>query len=145
MRILKVFDKAEDYVREHLSRHPLFYAFLGGVFVVLFWRGVWETADILALRNPFLHWFLYGPNQIIFSTLVLMLMGLMVSVFVGEKIIISGLRHEKQVEDRTEEIIEEEVITLKHIRDEVRALKAEVNGKKERKVSQKKKKKKEEE
>jgi hypothetical protein len=129
MRILKAFDKLEDYVREHLAKHPLFYAFLGGVFVVLFWRGVWETADILSTRNPFLHWFLYGPNQIVFSTLALMLMGLMVSVFVGEKIIISGLRHEKQVEDRTEEIIEEEVITLKHIRDEVRALKVDLDNK----------------
>jgi hypothetical protein len=142
MRIFKAFDKAEDYVRGHLSKHPLFYAFLGGVFVVLFWRGVWETADILATRNYFLHWFLYGPNQIVFSTIVLMLMGLMVSVFVGEKIIISGLRHEKKVEDRTEEIIEEEVITLKHIRDEVRALKAEIdrgaNGNIKAKVQKKK-------
>ena len=126
MRILKILGKTEDYIREHLSRHPLFYSFLGGVTVVLFWRGVWETADILSNRNNFLHWFFYGPNQVIFSTLLLLLMGLMVSVFVGEKIIISGLRHEKRVEDRTEEIVEEEVVTLKHIRDEVRALKAEL-------------------
>lgn len=130
MRIFKIFDKLEDYIREHLSKHPLFYAFLGGVVVVLFWRGVWETADILAdisiTKSPFLKWFFYGPNQIIFSTLILILMGLMVSVFIGEKIIISGLRHEKKVEDRTEEIVEEEVITLKHVRDEIRALKADI-------------------
>jgi hypothetical protein len=129
MRIFKIFDKAEDYIRDHLSHHPLWYSFFGGITVVLFWRGVWETADILATRNNFLHWFLYGPNQVVFSTLLLLLMGLMVSVFVGEKIIISGLRHEKKVEDRTEEIVEEEVITLKHIRDEIRALKAEMKRK----------------
>lgn len=128
IKVLKSLDKLEDYVREHLARHPLFYAFLGGIAVVLFWRGVWDTADILYTRKGFLHWFFYGPNQVIFSTLLLMLMGLMVSVFVGEKIIISGLRHEKKVEDRTEEIIEEEVVTLKHIRDEVRALKAEIDA-----------------
>lgn len=127
MRFFTAFDKAEEYIRGHLSRHPLFYAFLGGIVVVLFWRGVWETADILANRNDILRWFFYGPNQIVFSTIVLMLMGLLVSVFVGEKIIISGLRHEKQVEDRTEEIIEEEVITLKHIRDEIRVQKAEIH------------------
>lgn len=126
MRILKLFDKLEYYTREHLAEHPLFYSFLGGVAVVLFWRGVWETADILAQRNNVLKWFLYGPNQVVFSTLILMLMGLMVSVFIGEKIIISGLRHEKTVEDRTKEIVEEEVVTLKHIRDEVRSLKAEL-------------------
>ena len=129
MRIFKIFDKAEDYIRDHLSHHPLWYSFFGGVAVVLFWRGVWETADILATRNNFLHWFLYGPNQIVFSTLLLLLMGLMVSVFVGEKIIISGLRHEKKVEDRTEEIVEEEVVTLKHLRDEIRALRAEIKRK----------------
>ncbi len=126
MRIFKIFNKTEDYVREHLSHHPLWYSFFGGVVVVLFWRGVWDTADILRTKNHFLNWFFYGPNQVVFSTLLLLLMGLMVSTFVGEKIIISGLRHEKKVEDRTEEIVEEEVITLKHIRDEVRALKAEI-------------------
>jgi len=126
MRLFKLFDNLEDYTREHLAKHPLFYSFLGGIMVVLFWRGVWDTADILANRNNFLHWFFYGPNQVVFSTVLLMLMGLMVSVFVGEKIIISGLRHEKKVEDRTEEIVEEEVITLKHIRDEVRSVKAEL-------------------
>ena len=126
MRIFKLFDRLEDYTREHLAKHPLFYSFLGGATAVLFWRGIWETADILSTRNVFLHWFFYGPNQVVFSTILLTLMGLMVSIFVGEKIIISGLRHEKKVEDRTEEIVEEEVITLKHIRDEVRAVKAEL-------------------
>ena len=129
MRIFKLFGRTEYYVRDHLSHHPLWYSFFGGIAVVLFWRGVWETADILSTRNDFLHWFFYGPNQVVFSTLLLLLMGLMVSVFVGEKIIISGLRHEKKVEDMTEEIVEEEVVTLKHLRDEIRSLKAEIKGK----------------
>jgi hypothetical protein len=126
MKFFKLFNKLEDYVREHLAKYPLFYAFLAGVVVVLFWRGVWNTADILSHRNDFFLWFFYGPNQVVFSTILLLLMGLMVSVFVGEKIIISGLRHEKKFEDRTQEIVEEEVITLKHIQNEIRSLKAEI-------------------
>ena len=136
MRFFKKFDKLEDFTREHLARHPYWYALFGGVFVVLFWRGVWETADLLAgrydtatqyaIRSDFLKWFFYGPNQVILSIIVLILMGLFVSVFVGDKIIISGLRGEKRVENKTEEIVAEEVISLKHIRDEIRALKAEL-------------------
>ena len=126
MRFFRLFGKTEDFTRERLAHHPLWYSFFGGITIVLFWRGVWETADILRTKNDFLNWFFYGPNQVVFSTLLLLLMGLMVSAFIGEKIIISGLRHEKKVEDRTEEIIEEEVITLKHVRDEIRALRAEI-------------------
>ena len=127
MKISKLFGKTEEYTRERLAHHPLWYSFFGGIAIVLFWRGVWDTADILKSKNDFLNYFFYGPNQIIISTILLIIMGLMVSDFVGEKIIISGLRREKTVEDKTEEIVQEEVITLKHIRDEVRSLKAELN------------------
>lgn len=135
-KLIKLFDRLEDYTRAHLARHPYWYALFGGIAVVLFWRGVWGTADILAGRyntdqhtiidSNFLKWFFYEPNQIIFSIIALLLMGLMVSVFVGDRIIISGLRKEKTIEERTEEIVSEEVITLKHIRDEIRELKKEM-------------------
>ena len=126
MRFFKFFDKLEDFTREHLARHPYWYAFFGGVATVLFWRGVWETADILSTKNDSLAWFFYGPHQVIISLLALMMMGLVVSIFVGDRIIISGLRHEKKVEDKTEEIVSEEVVTLRHVRDEIRAIKAEL-------------------
>ena len=126
MRFFKFFDKLEDFTREHLSRHPYWYSFFGGIATVLFWRGVWETADKLENYNEITKWLFYGPHEIVLSSIFLMLMGLMVSIFVGDRIIISGLRHEKKVEDKTEEIISEEVITLKHIRDEIRLIKAEL-------------------
>ena len=126
---IKFFDKLEDFTREHLSHHPIPYSIVGGVVVVLFWRGVWETADILmSSGNLFLLWFFNPFVQVVVSILLLMLTGLMVSVFIGDRIILSGLRREKKIEETTKKLAEEEVVTLKHIRDEIRDLKKEVEG-----------------
>ena len=46
MRLYHFFDKLEDTVRERLSRIPIFYGIVGGVSIVLFWRGLWYTADL---------------------------------------------------------------------------------------------------
>jgi hypothetical protein len=124
--MFQFFDKLEDEVREHLSRYPLLYSLIGGLGIVLFWRAVWETADILSRINPALYILFYPPVQLILSTLLLMLTGLMVSVFIGDRIIISGLHREKKLEEKTKELIKEEEVTLKHIRDELHALKKEV-------------------
>ena len=128
LKITRAFDRLEDYVRQHLSRYPITYSIFGGIGVVLFWRAVWNTADILSYIHPIFAWFFYPPIQILVSALGLMLTGLMVSIFIGDRIILSGLRREKKLEEKTEELIKEEVITLKHIRDEVRALKKELEG-----------------
>ena len=127
-KALGFFDRLEDFAREHLSRHPIPYSIFGGIGVVLFWRGVWESADILSFYHPIFAWFFYPPTQVVISTLGLMLTGLMVSIFIGDRIILSGLRHEKKIEEKTEELIEEEVITLLHLRNEIRELKKEVES-----------------
>jgi hypothetical protein len=94
---MEPFDKLEDIVRGHLSKYPIIYSIIGGIGVVLFWRGVWETAEILATLSPGLALFFYPPIQLVLSTLLLLLIGLMVSVFIGDRIILSGLRHEKSL------------------------------------------------
>ena len=124
--MIKFFDRLEDHIREHLSRYPIIYSVIGGVAVVLFWRGVWETADILMRLNPTLELFFYAPIQVIVSTIILLITGLMVSTFIGDRIILSGLRHEKKMEEKTEEIVKEEAITLTHIRNEIRELREEI-------------------
>ena len=124
--ILTFFDKLEDYIREHLSRYPIPYAIISGITVVLFWRGVWETADMLSRVNPFLHVLFYPPLQIALSVSGLLLTGLLVSVFIGDRIIISGLKKEKKLEERTEELVEQEEITLTHLRNEIRALRKDI-------------------
>lgn len=125
-KMTKFFDKLEDLIREHLSRRPIIYSIIGGVGVVLFWRAVWETADMLAGLNPMFAFLFYPPFQLLLSTILLLLTGLMVSVFIGDRIILSGLRHEKKLEEKTEELIEEEVITLVEIQQSIKKLEREV-------------------
>lgn len=125
-KIIRFFDLWEDSIRARFSRHPIAYSIFGGIGVVLFWRGVWETADMLSFSNIYLAYFFYPPLQIFISAIGLLMTGLMVSAFIGHRILLSGLRHEKKLEENTEELVKEEVITLAHIREEIRVLKKEV-------------------
>ncbi len=101
--IITFFDKEEDSVRGYLSKRPIVYALVAGIAVVLFWRGVWMTADMFS--------FLTGPVSIIISTIIMLISGVFVSYFVGDMIIISGLTKDKKVMDKTaEEIVKEEEV-----------------------------------
>ena len=120
--MIRFFDKLEDLVRSHLSRSTIIYSFIGGVGVVLFWRAVWETADILMRVSPFFEIFFSPLVQLLVSTTLLLVTGLMVSVFIGDRIILSGLRHEKKLEEKTEDLMEEEVVTLAEIREDIKRL-----------------------
>ena len=97
--ILKFFDKLEDHIRVYLSHYPMVYAIIGGVAVVLFWRGVWEVADQLKISAGW---------SLLASVLVMMASGLFVSFFIGDRILLSGLKHEKMVTEKTEEEIKHE-------------------------------------
>ncbi|MCX6718865.1 MAG: hypothetical protein NTZ38_00600 [Candidatus Taylorbacteria bacterium] len=70
--ILNFFDKLEDVVRAHLSRYPIAYTFVGGIAIVLFWRGVWHTADILQEQGGWLGWIFYEPINLIIMLLILL-------------------------------------------------------------------------
>lgn len=111
-KILHVFDLLEDKIRRNLSHHPYIYAFLGGVGVVVFWRGVWTTTDYLMSKLTgeafFAPWW-DGPLTILISALILLPLGIFVSSFVGNEVIISGLRGEKKVFEKTEKEIENEL------------------------------------
>ena len=118
-KILRFFDKLEDKVRVRLSHRSIFYALIGGSLVVLFWRGVWHTGDILmqkgaemyyngSLFGKFLYYFFYEPNTIIWTAGLLLLTGLFVSTMIGDRIILSGLKNEKKIDEKTEEEIRQE-------------------------------------
>ena len=97
-------------MRGKLSLYPIVYAFIGGVCVVLFWRGVWHTADILMVQGG--SWnaaIFYEPTTVVWTTVIMLLTGLFVSFFIGERIVISGLKHDKKVFEKTaSEVAEEE-------------------------------------
>lgn len=110
-KVLHFFDKLEDHVRGTLSRYPLVYSIIGGVAIVLFWRGVWHTADNFS--------FLTGPVSIAISVIILLITGLFASFFVGDQIIISGLKKDKKVIDKTESEVQTEISTLSEVRQEL--------------------------
>lgn len=130
-RILFFFDKLEDNIREHLSRYPIIYTFIGGVAIVLFWRGVWHTADLLQAQGGWLQVIFYEPNNLIIVTVILLATGLFVSYFIGDTILISGLKRQKKVTDKTEKEVEVEEEKLSEIRSAVREIKKEVDEMKE--------------
>ena len=113
--LVKFFDKLEDRTRAGLSRTPITYAIIGGVFVVLFWRAVWLSADMLAEVDGWLS-VLFSPGvSLIFSVLGLLLTGLFVSFFIGDRIILTGLKHEKKLAEKTEREVEMEEAKLKEL------------------------------
>lgn len=110
-------DKLEDKVRGKLSHFPIIYAFIGGFGAVIFWRGVWHSADSL-MEHFFsisdsisttsysdLPWW-DGPLSILLGGTLLLTVGLFVSNFIGNEIIISGLKKEKKLVEKTEDEIE---------------------------------------
>lgn len=104
--VIKYFDKLEDRVRGKLSRHPIVYGIVAGVAVVLFWRGVWEMSDLLYI-HPFV--------SLLIGLVGLLMTGVLVSSFIGTRLIISGLTGEKKFEEKTVEEIAQEEQTLNKI------------------------------
>lgn len=104
--IFKFFDKLEDRIRSFLSHYPIIYAIIGGVAIVIFWRAVWQVADEFQISAGW---------SLLASVIVMMATGLFVSFFIGDRILLSGIKHEKKVTEKTEEEIEQEETILVNI------------------------------
>ena len=106
--LVKFFDKAEDKVRGILSHYPIIYGFLGGIGVVLFWRGVWHISDEANLGSI---------ASIVLGSVILLITGVFVSTFIGNKVIISGLAGEKKFSEKTAEEIREEESKIDNLQE----------------------------
>ncbi len=116
--LLKFFDKLEDRVREKLSRYPILYAVIGGSAIILFWRGIWHLSDEFE-KNYSLNNFEGALLSLIIGALILLITGLFSSFFVGDAILISGLRREKKIIEKTEDEINHEAGMLKRLQGDV--------------------------
>jgi MFS superfamily sulfate permease-like transporter len=121
-KIINYFDKFEDKVRGRLSHHPILYTFIGGIAIVLFWRGIWHTADMLQAQGGWLGWLFYEPNNLVIVTVILLASGLFVSYFIGDTVLISGMSGEKKLAEKTEKEIKEEGIELKEIQNTIKEI-----------------------
>lgn len=131
--IIRFFDKLEDKVRGRLAHFPITYAFVGAAGIVIFWRGVWHTMDFLMEWVFVIHqeqlttdlarlpWW-DGPLSIIIGSILLLISGLFVSNFIGNEIIISGLRGEKKLAEKTEDEVKIEVGAIAEIKEEVQKI-----------------------
>ena len=122
-KILYFFDKLEDNIRAALSRRPIIYAFVGGTAIVLFWRGVWMVADTFP--------FLTGPVSVLVSVMILLAMGLFVSFFIGDNIIISGIKKEKKLDEKIVSEVKTELDILKDIEKRLNEIEKELKALKE--------------
>jgi len=111
--IRKGLNQWEIKVRGKLSHYPILYALLGGIGIVLFWRGVWHTADDINMSSIM---------SLIIGFLLLLAIGVFVAEFIGNKLIISGLIGEKRLEQKEEGEIETEETQLRSLQNTLNRL-----------------------
>lgn len=126
---MKPFSSIKKFFNElrlKLKNHPVIYAFIGGIGIILFWRGIWHTTDFVSvfLLNH------QGEDALNYANLVdslastiigfvlLLLTGLFVTDFISSEIISTSAKTEKKIEKITEETEEEEETEEKRL-DEI--------------------------
>lgn len=67
--------------------------------------------------------FMTGPVSMIIGVAILMAIGLFVSFFIGDQILLSGIKEEKRLDEKTEEEIRNEAVSLKQIKSELEEIK----------------------
>lgn len=128
-------ERFEKRITSYLSHRPKLYALVVGIGIVLFWRGVWHTADRLydwysylgtstidAVLSPWWD----GPLSLLVGITILYFTGSFISSFIGNELILSGLRGEKRLTEKTESEVETEVRAVSDIKDSILALEGKI-------------------
>ena len=121
----KILLNIEERARKFFESFPFMHAFLAGVGIVLFWRGVWETSDHIGLNSEW---------SIVIGILILSGIGLFLQTLVGNTIIIKEVKKEKKVEQEIKSEIEKtgketdtEEITLVHLAHKLEIIESKMN------------------
>lgn len=132
-KIYNAGDVLEDKVRGRLSHYPIIYAFIGGIGIVIFWRGVWHTIDWF-MNFVFLNTYYVtidslsyypwwnGPLSILIGTVLLLTVGLFVNNFIGNDIISSGLKKEKKLVEKAKADITNDLQESLRIEKEIKEM-----------------------
>ena len=116
-------------IQNYLSHYPKLYALIVGIGIVLFWRGVWHSADNIhtainyfssgsSTALLFAPWW-DGPLSFLIGGMLLYTTGAFTSSFIGNELILSGLRGEKRLNEKTEANLKEEVTAISDIKEEL--------------------------
>jgi hypothetical protein len=125
--------KLEQKITVFLSHRPKLYALSAGIGIILFWRGVWHTADQLhscfvsgylgcSTTDAFTSPWWDGPLSFLVGTTILYFTGALVSSFIGNELILSGLRGEKRLTEKTEGEIKGEVHAISDIKEALKSI-----------------------
>ncbi len=126
---MTIWKRIEQKIQTRLSHYPKWYALIVGIGVVLFWRGVWHSVDNLHMAIthfyfdpstslPFETWW-DGPLSFVVGALILSFTGAFTSSFIGNELILSGLRGERKLNQKTEASVEDEVTAISDIQEEL--------------------------
>lgn len=99
MKITKVLLNIEERARVFFGNIPFIQAFLAGVGVIIFWRGIWEWLDQSGV-SPL--------ESVIIGTVILGGIGVFLQTFIGNTIIIRNVEKEEQQEKKVFKKIEGE-------------------------------------
>jgi hypothetical protein len=133
MAVREFLNRLEDKVRGWFSHRPILYALYGGVGLVLFERGIWHGMDVLAeyLSSPpgitsrdAIVSFQDSGVSFLIGTAILLSSGIFVSPFIGNEIIMSGLRGEKRLTERTETEVRTETGALAEVLERLERVEA---------------------
>lgn len=124
-RVTQTLLKIEDAARNFFESIPFTHAFLAGVGVILFWRGVWELADIMML-DPI--------ASILLGCVMLGGIGLFIHTFVGNAIIIKNVNREERLEkesakriSKVERNVELEEVTMQKLAEKIDSLEKKID------------------
>jgi len=130
MKYIKiVVGKIEEKIKIYLSHRPRLYALIVGIGIVLFWRGVWHTTDLihtylnifqnnLTIDSTMSPWW-DGLLSLIVGIIILHFTGAFTSSFIGNELILSGLRNEKRLTEKTESEVKGEEQFISDIKKEL--------------------------
>ena len=76
---------------------------------MLFWRGVWDVADVLEQHTSWGSFVLSPVGSMILGIVVLLATGLLVSSMIGESILLTSIRKEKKLIEKSRQEIEEDL------------------------------------
>ncbi len=121
--------KLKQKIQSFLSHHPGWYALIVGIGIVLFWRGVWHTADSIHILLGYFYsnssidlaqniWW-DGPLSFVVGIFILHTTGAFTSSFIGNELILSGLRGERRLNERTEADLKSEINTIGEVKEEL--------------------------